>query len=238
MPMGGGGTRFFNVGYESPKPLINIYGKPFFYWATMSILKYNDIADLTFVVLKDHIDRFNIDVEIKKYFPYANIRVLDHILNGPTLTCLEGVKDINDDLPIMFNDCDHMFKSSPFNNACKNRDVGKINGALITFDSNLAQYSYVTYKDGKVNGTIEKNVASSDAICGAYLFKNRKQFESLAASYLNNCNYKEFFVSGLYNEMIKAGMLFEVYKTDYHVSFGTPEEYELALSDRHYEELL
>lgn len=30
MPMGGGGTRFGNHGFNVPKPLIEIYGKPFF----------------------------------------------------------------------------------------------------------------------------------------------------------------------------------------------------------------
>ena len=39
MPMGGGGTRFGNHGFNVPKPLIEIYGKPFFYWATQSLVK-------------------------------------------------------------------------------------------------------------------------------------------------------------------------------------------------------
>ena len=66
MPMAGGGTRFFNDGYEMPKPLIEIYGKPFFYWVTKSIAKFAEIETLTFVVLKEHCDRFNIDKEILK----------------------------------------------------------------------------------------------------------------------------------------------------------------------------
>ena len=35
MPMAGYGSRFKNMGYDVPKPLIEIYGKPFFYWSTM-----------------------------------------------------------------------------------------------------------------------------------------------------------------------------------------------------------
>ena len=41
MPMGGKGQRFFNDGFVVPKPLIEINNRPFFYWSTMSILKYN-----------------------------------------------------------------------------------------------------------------------------------------------------------------------------------------------------
>ena len=40
MPMGGAGSRFYKNGYMQPKPLIEINGKPFLYWATMSIKKY------------------------------------------------------------------------------------------------------------------------------------------------------------------------------------------------------
>ena len=43
MPMGGGGTRFGNHGFNVPKPLIEIYGKPFFYWATQSLVKNIEI---------------------------------------------------------------------------------------------------------------------------------------------------------------------------------------------------
>ena len=52
MPMAGRGSRFHREGYDFPKPLIKIYGKPFFYWATESIAKYVDVRDITFIVLK------------------------------------------------------------------------------------------------------------------------------------------------------------------------------------------
>ena len=51
LPMAGRGSRFFDDGFISPKPLIEINGKPFFYWAARSIEKFVDCADLTFVVL-------------------------------------------------------------------------------------------------------------------------------------------------------------------------------------------
>ena len=64
MPMGGNGSRFSQHGYTVPKPLILINGKPFFYWATLSIVKFIDVIDITFVVLQEHIDNFQIDKTI------------------------------------------------------------------------------------------------------------------------------------------------------------------------------
>ena len=64
LPMAGRGSRFFENGFVCPKPLIEIAGKPFFYWAARSIEKYVDCADLTFVVLEEHIRDFAIDAAI------------------------------------------------------------------------------------------------------------------------------------------------------------------------------
>ena len=110
MPMGGRGQRFFDDGFIIPKPLIEIHGKPFFYWSAMSVLKFMPQCDVTFVVLKEHIENFNIDSRILELFPQADIAVIDHVLGGAVLTCMEGVKRIKDDIPVRFNDCDHMFR--------------------------------------------------------------------------------------------------------------------------------
>ena len=104
MPMGGAGSRFFKNGYVIPKPLIEIQGRPFLYWSTMSILKYLDVEDITFVVLQEHIDKFNIDKVILKYFENAKIITLPKVLKGAVLTCMKGVNEINDDKRQLFYD--------------------------------------------------------------------------------------------------------------------------------------
>ena len=76
LPMAGRGSRFFDDGFISPKPLIEINGKPFFYWAARSIEKFVDCADLTFVVLEEHIRDFAINARIKEYWPEARIVAL------------------------------------------------------------------------------------------------------------------------------------------------------------------
>ena len=48
MPMGGAGSRFFKNGFVMPKPLIEIKGKPFLYWATRSISNFIEVEDITF----------------------------------------------------------------------------------------------------------------------------------------------------------------------------------------------
>ena len=238
MPMGGAGSRFFKNGFITPKPLIEINEKPFLYWATRSIEKYVDLADITFVVLKEHIQQFNIDKVILKCFPSAKIEAVDfdEVKSGPVMTCLAGLKNINDDQPILFNDCDHMFSCSNFsqdmNSGCWDYD-----GALLTFESDQPQFSYIQYENGRICGTVEKKVVSNHAICGAYMVRNAQMFRDMAGEYLKNCNYSEFFVSGIYNVMCQKGLSVKNYTVDFHVPFGTPTEYEQAQGSKYFNKL-
>ena len=239
MPMGGAGSRFFNDGFIMPKPLIQINGRPFLYWATMSVKKYVDIADLTFVVLQEHIDAFCIDKEIIKWFPEAKIVVIPKLLPGAVMTCLEGLMNISDELPVLFNDCDHMFRCSSFSQAM-NAGEWDFDGALLTFPSNQPQFSYVRYGDDGVSivGTVEKKVVSNQAICGAYVVRHAQLFRMAAEQYLTECDYSEYFVSGIYNVLCQKGRKVCNYQVDFHVPFGTPTEYKTAQDSEYFSELM
>lgn len=228
-PMGGGGTRFAKQGFKMPKPLIDLAGKPFFYWSTASLYDYIENKDLTFVVLKDHVERFNIKSRIYDYYPNANVVVIPDILNGAVLTALKGVEGIGDNDPVIINDCDHAFRCKAFENFVNNNLNNDVDGALLTFESDDPKYSFLKMdENGNVIQTVEKKVVSTHAICGAYYFKNASTFKIYADRYLNNCNYDEFFMSGVYNEMAKDNLNVKNFTCDYHIPFGTPDEYEAA----------
>jgi NDP-sugar pyrophosphorylase family protein len=238
MPMAGAGSRFNINGYTLPKPLIEIEGMPFFYWATKSLTKFADFADITYVVLQDHVERFGLDRLIYKYFPEARLTVIPKVTQGPMFTCLEGLKNINDEAPVIFNDCDHMFKCSSLNDLI-NTGKADIDGALLTFESEMPQFSYVKYdKSKKIIGTVEKKAVSNHAICGAYYYKSANLFEKIANLYMNNCPYKETFLSGMYNIMCEQGYNVKDYVLDFHVEFGTPEEYAKAKGSKLFNELI
>ena len=75
--MAGRGSRFFEDGFVQPKPLIEIHGAPFFYWAARSIGKNIPLDGITFVVLKEHIRDFGLEARIRAYWPDARIVALD-----------------------------------------------------------------------------------------------------------------------------------------------------------------
>lgn len=227
LPMGGAGTRFFDKGYDCPKPLLTLRGKPFFYWATESIYRRVPTAGLTFVILREHAERFGLREKILSYYPEARIVELPHVLQGAVLTCLEGVKALPEDRPVLFNDCDHYFTASALAQFCASD--AQADGLLLTFRSDKPCYSYVDYDAaGNVTRTVEKQVISRDAICGAYYFASKRLFCHYAARYLQTCTYREFFLSGVYNGMAQDGCVIRSLPVDLHIPFGTPEEYREA----------
>lgn len=231
MPMSGAGSRFYRDGYMIPKPLIEIADKPFFYWATKSIEKFIDLTDIIFIVLKQHVYDFQIDKAILSYYPDAIIEVVDfeEVKSGPVMTCLKGIKHITDDLPVLINDCDHLFCSTPFNEMVK---AGwREDATVLTFESDEPQFGYILYDaQGRICGTIEKRVVSKTAVCGLYGFKNADVFKNAAETYKKDSSCSEYYVSGVFGVVCQNDLRVKSYPVDYHVSFGTPDEYEIAKS--------
>lgn len=240
-PMGGAGMRFSqDVGFDVPKPLIPIHGKPFFYWSAKSITERMPVARITFVLLQEHIDKFGLDKEVLKYFPEAQIAVLPHQLNGPVLTCLTGLSQVElaTDEALLINDCDHMLRCDELAFLVDNSDE-RFN-SLVTFKSQEPCFSYVKYDDGKFAGTVEKKVVSEDAICGAYMYKNAQTFIDAANKLLERGtgDYAEFFLSDTYNILKDQGESVRVMSLDVHTSFGTPAEYREVIKPEHDKEFI
>lgn len=237
--MAGRGSRFAKEGFDFPKPLIKIYDKPFFYWSANSIKKFIDLVSMHFVVLREHVEKYNIHKEIEAYFPEAEIHILPKVTEGAVITCLKGIESIMEEGALLFNDCDHLFKSTSFNAFCRQESHHDIKGILLSFFSDEPKYSYLEKNnEGHVIRTVEKEVISNEAICGCYYFASKEIFKDAVEQYLKECNYNEYFMSGVYNVMIRNNDKILSMPTDFHVSFGVPEEYQEAQQSLFYKELL
>lgn len=227
IPMAGEGSRFQTLGCDLPKPLVLLQGRPFLYWAAAALSKSLPLASLTFVVLRRHVQVHTIDAVIHAFFPAARVVVLDQMLNGPVLTCLAGIEGMPDDLPVLFNDCDHVFHSQALVRWVRSGKAAAAGhgGSLVSFASDNPAYSYLAESaPGLVASTVEKQVVGKHAICGAYLFRDRSVFAAAARHYLDHCPYHELFMSGVYNSLLAQGLAVNHLPLDLHLSFGTPEE--------------
>lgn len=226
MPMAGRGSRFAERGIAVPKPLVDLWGRPFFWWATESARRAFDIVEMVFIVLRDHVSEFAITDRVRAYYPDARFVVLPDVTRGAAETAMVGVEQLEHDGPLLLNDTDHAFILGSETSGIGELQGGTA-GALLTFGSHSPAYSYARLDDsGRVIGTVEKEVASPNAIAGAYLFASPGEFLSSYAGYSDECPYDEVFISGLYDRLISANRRIGLSTLEEHLSFGTPEELE------------
>lgn len=231
MPMAGEGSRFRKEGWETPKPLIELKGKPLFMRAINSVSVNEIPLKYSFIVRQEHIDKYQIDKYIKEKLPEANIFSVKKTTRGAVETCLIAEPAINSDDAIIVMDCDLEFQSQEliYNiNQILSQPSEKVNGGLlVSFNSNLPKYSYAEIdKNNIVKRTAEKEVISSHALCGAYFFSSAKSFLKAAHQLLNETNFNkpEFYVSLLYNYLLKDGETVKLCQMEKYCSYGTPEE--------------
>ncbi len=226
--MAGEGSRFRNAGWTTPKPLIELAGKPLFVRAIESVKVDDAPMKYSLIVRQEHIDEYAVDKGIREILPDAMIYSVEKTTRGAVETCLIAEAGIADDDAVVVMDCDLEFRSEAYRRiieeALNNEDA--TGGALVSFDSDQPKYSYAALdENGNVVRTAEKEVISNHALCGAYFFASGKEFKEIAHQLLEAPMEKpEFYVSLLYNYLLAKGDTVKLATMEDYRSYGTPEE--------------
>lgn len=236
MPMAGEGSRFKKEGWTTPKPLIMLNGMPLFKHAISSVHDEDIELKYSFIVRQEHIDDYHIDEGIKSFLPEAKIFSVQKTTRGAVETCLMAESAISDEDAVIVMDCDLEFRSKKFLEIIKEilaQPMEQANGgALVSFESNEPRYSYAALgEDGYVTRTAEKEVISNNALCGAYFFSTGKRFKQIAHQLLDEPEFKkpEYYVSLLYNYLLKDGDKVKLVSMEEYYSYGTPDELKMYL---------
>lgn len=231
MPMAGEGSRFLKEGWTTPKPLIELNGQPLFKHAISSVTDKDIQMKYSFIVRQEHIDKYQIDKGIRSFLPEANLFSVVKTTRGAVETCLIAENAIADDDAVIVMDCDLEFRSKKFMEIIKqilNKPIEEATGgALVSFESNEPRYSYAALgEDGFVARTAEKEVISNHALCGAYFFASGRRFKQIAHLLLAESAFTkpEYYVSLLFNYLLKDGEKVWLAPMEEYYSYGTPEE--------------
>lgn len=231
MPMAGEGSRFAKAGWKTPKPLIELRGVPLFQRAISSVAIDGVLIKYSFIVRQEHIENQHIDKLIMNILPEANVFSVLQTTRGAVETCLIAESAIADEDAVVVMDCDLEFHSVKFNelviNALSVSADEAEGGALVSFNSQNPRYSYAQIdKEGRVLRTAEKEPISNHALCGSYFFGSGKDFKRIAHCFLNDGTQGtgEFYVSLLYNYLLKEGKTVRLVTMEEYCSYGTPDE--------------
>ncbi|MDA9141043.1 NTP transferase domain-containing protein [Gammaproteobacteria bacterium] len=236
IPLAGRGSRFADVGYKDPKPLIEVGGKPMIIQAANSLPKSEKQI---FVTLQEHLDKYSLKTVLKKEYPNAKIVPLNKVTEGQAITCSLGLEDadISDTLLIGATDNGMIFNQDMFEELVQNKNIDAI---IFTFRHHISSknnphmYGWVNI-DGQNNALsvsvkkpISDNPFEDHAIVGAFWFREVSIFNK-ALKRLVDKSIKingEYYVDSLMQELIELQFAVKVFEIEDYICWGTPNDYE------------
>lgn len=224
--MAGKGSRFAQMGYTFPKPLIDVNGKPMIQVVVENIgLKGHYI----FLVLKEHHEKF----ALKYLLPLivapnpCTIITVDQVTEGAACTALLAKDYINSSEPLLMANSDQWVAWSP-NHFIDYMNNSQADGGILTFVATHEKWSFVRLEDesNKILEVAEKKPISNIATTGIYFFSHGSDFV-LAAEQMIKKNLRvnnEFYVAPSYNELILDNKKILSYPVAEMKGLGTPED--------------
>jgi dTDP-glucose pyrophosphorylase len=202
--MSGRGSRFANAGYELPKPLINVCGKPMIQRVVENL---NIDAEFIFVVREDHADTYLLKYLLPAIIPGCKIFFNNGDRRGPAETCFDIREHINNEKHLLTANSDQIVEWNPadfhYYAASNNAD-----GCIQTFKASGNKWSYVKHDErGWVSQVAEKKEISDIATTGLYYFKHGSDFVDAVGRMIEADDRvnDEFYIAPCYNYMIADG---------------------------------
>lgn len=228
IPLAGKDPRF----PEMPKCLIDVGGKPFIAHI-LERLRIEPEDRLIFVVLKEHIEKYNIGETLKNVAEgRAIIQVLQNVTEGSPCSILGAAKDLIDngtDLLIELGDVlrnlDNLYKDI----TARWAEVAGII-PVERRDMTGRPFGYVKVdENGFAEALLEKELAyvAPWATMGLYYFSHGKDFVWAAEEMIRKKSFiynDMFFVGPVYNELIRRGDKVIISQNIIETMLGTPEE--------------
>ena len=223
IPMAGRGSRFADVGYTFPKPLIEVNGKPMI---QVVLENLNIEANYTFVVRKEHYDKYSLQYLLTLIAPGCNIVQVDELTEGSACTTLLAKEFIDNDDPLLLANSDQFMEWN--SNECLYAfNADGIDGGILTFKATHPKWSYAKVgEDGFVSEVAEKKPISDDATVGVYFWKKGSDYVKYAEQMIqkNIRTNGEFYICPTFNEAIADGKKFRIKEVDRMWGIGTPED--------------
>lgn len=223
IPMAGAGSRFKEVGYTFPKPLIEVNNKPMI---ELVIENLNLDANYIFVVQKEHRITYNLDTLLNMMVPNCKIVEVDGLTEGAACTALLAKEYINNENPLFFANSDQFVEWNSNEFMYKMQETNT-DGGIVTFNATHPKWSFVkTNENGFVTEVAEKKPISNIATVGYYYWKHGSDFVKYAEQMINK-NIRvnnEFYVCPVFNEAIKDNKKIRTFNIEKMWGLGTPED--------------
>ena len=237
IPMSGFGERFRKVGYDVPKPLIKVDGKPIIQHVVEMFPGENDIV---FICNKDHLQEpeYGMRETLESIVPSGRIISIDPHKLGPVHAVLQAIEKLDPEKETIVNYADFTCDWN-YRDFCNMVEETKCDGAIPcyrgfhphTLWSNY--YAYVREESMRAWDIQEKTPFTDSpreefASSGTYYFRTGK----LMQQYFERCVSEgltvagEYYVSMVYKPMMQDDLNIQIYELEHFMQWGTPSDLE------------
>lgn len=237
IPMSGVGQRFINAGYTDPKPLIPVDGYP--------IIKhvvdlFPGTVDVTFICNDHHLATTPMESILTGLVP--GCRILSVPVNdrkGPVETVMRVANAFDDARETIVSYCDYgtAWDYPAFLADVRQRGADGAIACYTGFHPHMLgsdNYAFVRETNGRVDKVQEKQPFTNNkmdelASNGTYYFKSGAIMKRYFADLMETgpSINGEFYVSVVYNNMIRDGLHVSTFLIDKMLQWGTPYDLEI-----------
>lgn len=232
--MAGLGSRFANVGYKDPKPLIPVGGVPMIQ-VVINNLKPRFHHRFIFVCQRKHVAEYGLSDKFARWAPGSSLVETDGVTEGAACTVLLAEHLIDNDDALMIANSDQ-YIDYPVDEYLSQMETRGLDGLIMTMKADDPKWSFVDLRDGLVTRVVEKEVISDEATVGIYNFRKGRDFVRAAKDMItdNLRTNNEFYVAPTYNQLIQSGAQVGVCnigrEADGMYGLGTPADLDLFLT--------
>lgn len=230
IPMAGLGSRFQQVGYKLPKPLIDVNGKPMIQKVVESL---NIDGRYIFIVKGEHCEQYHIDIMLKMLVPGCEVVQVWGPQGGATRSVLAAKHLFDNDSHLVLANSDQMVEWDS-NDFMYQMIAKEVDGGILVFNDTNPKWSFAKVNDlGQVIEVAEKNPISNIATVGIYYYKRGSDFVKYAEQMIAK-NIKvnnEFYVCPIFNEYIGDNKRIDTFYTQRMIGLGTPEDLQKYLQN-------
>lgn len=231
IPMAGAGSRFISEGYTTPKPLIEVSGKPMVVQAVKSLPH----ADKYIFILRKEQEKEIVPVLQKEFHPIECIAI-DYLTEGQAATCLLASSLLNMREPVIIGACDNgmVYDTKKLHDLIQNPSI---DAAIFTFRNqptvkrNPQMYGWVRTVGNrateiKCKSPLSDTPIHDHAIVGAFYFRTAhlmvNAIERMMKKNIRINN--EFYLDVAMNEMIAQNNTVVVFEIEKYICWGTPND--------------
>lgn len=223
IPMAGRGSRYAQHGWDIPKPLIQVAGRPMIFWALESLQGLQPV-EIIFVVLKEHEEQFDLTTSFKAVLnvPFRMV-VIPDVTEGQLCTVMAAKEFINDDCGVLVASSDTLVIGNLLPEIeLINKNPG---GVISVMDLPGDQWSFAKADaQGNVLTVAEKVRISDNASTGLYYFSSGAGLVRHATQMIQNNERTrgEFYVIPVYTKMIESAERVVISTATAMWDMGTP----------------